>query len=397
MRFLHTGDWHLGRTIRGQSRQPEFERTLAEVARTARDEAVDAVIIAGDTFDTFAPGAEAEKLLYETLGEVVRDGAQVVMIAGNHDSATRMDAIAGILRMVGVHSIGTPPDRAAETVLRVASRDKREMATVAALPWVPERFALRFETLAEGIDPARVEYRAVMEALVPRCFEPFAADTVNVFVGHLLIDGVTIGEGSGERKMHIGHNFAVQAACIPGTASYVALGHVHKRQQVAAASPAYYSGSLVQLDFGEGGFDSKPGQQKYVNVVDARPGVPAEIRAMEITGGRGLRTLTLPIDDLASHAGKYGDDYLRVVVQADRPVASLIEMVRDVLPNALDVSLERTDEPAAASIDGAAHRGLAPYELLGRFYQTKHNAPIPEPLVELFNELYEAEIRHAPA
>jgi exonuclease SbcD len=229
-----------------------------------------------------------------------------------------------------------------------------------------------------------------MEALIPRSCEHFADDTVNVLVSHLLIDGSEIGEGGGERKLHIGHNFAVQAACIPPTANYVAFGHVHKRQQIAAASPAYYCGSLVQLDFGEGG------QKKFVNIVESRRNVAADIRPIEITGGRGLRTVTIPIDDLPSHADKYGDDYLRVIVQADRPVASLYEQVHDVLPHALEVSLDRTDEPAGA-IEALTRRGLAPHELLGRYYRIKHNGEIPEPLVALFNELYEAEAGRAPA
>jgi exonuclease SbcD len=281
--------------------------------------------------------------------------------------------------------------------MRVPARDGTESATFVALPWVPERYALRFEDLAAGIDDARTRYRHIMESLIERCFGLFASDTINVFLGHLLIDGVTIGEGSGERKIHIDKAFAVNAACIDDTANYVALGHVHKRQQIAAASPTYYSGSLVQLDFGEGGRDGLAGQTKYVNIVDARPRISASVDKIEITGGRGLHTVTLPIDDLPSHAGKYGDDYLRVLVQADRPVASLVEQVRDVLPNALDVSLERTDEPQALSIAGAPRHGLAPHELLGRYYQVKHSAEIPEPLVGLFNELYEAEAGHAPA
>ena len=75
MRILHTSDWHLGRKIRRESRQPEFERVLGEVTRIVREEKVDAVVIAGDTFDTLSPGPDAEKLAYETLGEIVRDGA----------------------------------------------------------------------------------------------------------------------------------------------------------------------------------------------------------------------------------------------------------------------------------------------------------------------------------
>jgi len=355
-----------------------------------RDEKVDVVVIAGDTFDTLAPGPEYEKLAYETFGEIVRGGAQIVIIAGNHDAPRHMDALASILRMVGVHAIGSVPDKIEDAVIAVPSRDRSETATIVALPWVPERFALRFDTLFEGADPARTEYRVVMEGLIKQCFTLFPRDTVNIFAGHMLIDGSEIGEGGGERKLHIGHNFAVDAACFPATASYVALGHVHKRQKIAAGSPTFYSGSLLQLDFGEGG------QKKFVNLIDAKPRQPADIRDVEISGGRGLRTLTLDFDELTSHGGKYGDDYLRVLVRADRPIPSLFEQVRAVFPNALDVSLERTDAPQD---DGGSHtnRGLAPHELLARYYRQKHKGEIPEAMVGLFNELYEAEAGHAPA
>jgi exonuclease SbcD len=355
-----------------------------------RDEKIDVVVIAGDTFDTLSPGADAEKLAYETLGEIVGGGAQVVMIAGNHDSPAHMDALTSILRMVGVHAVGSVPEEASASILEVPSRDRSETATFAALPWVPERMALHFETLFEGADDVRTEYRQVMEALIPRCFALFPADTVNVFVGHMLIDGSEVGEGGGERKLHIGHNFAVNAACFPSTASYVALGHVHKRQQLMAASPVYYAGSLLQLDFGEGG------QKKYVNIVEARARQPANIDRIEITGGRALRTITIDFDDLTSHGGKYGGDYLRVVVRSDHPISSLYEQVREALPNALDVTLERSDEPDVEA-HAASTSGLAPHELLARYYQHRHNADIPDTLVALFNELYEAELGHASA
>jgi exonuclease SbcD len=391
VRILHTSDWHLGRKIRRESRQAEFELVLGEVARIVHDEAIDVVVIAGDTFDTLSPGADAEKLVYETLGEIVRDGAQVVMIAGNHDAPAHMDALTSILRMVGVHSVGSVPERVAEAMITVPSRDGSESATFAALPWVPERMALRFETLFEGADGARTEYRQVMEnVVIPSCFSGFKTGTINVFVGHMLIDGSEIGEGGGERRLHIGHNFAVNAACIPSTASYVALGHVHKRQQIAAASPTFYAGSLLQLDFGEGG------QKKYVNVVEAKPRAPSDIRPIEITGGRALRTITLDFDTLSSHGGKYGDDFLRVIVRAGHPISSLFEQVREILPTALDVALERTDEPLE-TIAATTTRGLAPHELFARYFEQRNNAEAPEAMIALFNELYEAEAGHAPA
>lgn len=381
MRILHTGDWHLGRTIRGQSRLPEFEKTLHEVASIAVEEGVDVMIVAGDTFDTFAPPADAERLVYETLGRVLRAGVRIITIAGNHDSAGRMDALSDILSMVGVHSVGSVPQRMSEAVLRVPSRDGAETATIVALPWVPERYAVEFEKLSAPAAEARGQYRDALAGVIEQACAPFEADTINIFAGHMLLDGSTIGEGSGERKLHIGHNFAVNAQCFPASAQYVALGHVHKPQQIAAAAPTFYAGSLVQLDFGEGG------QAKSVNIVDVKARQPAQIRQVPIEGGRQLRTLRIEYDDLASHAGKYGDDYLRVIVTLDRPVLSLFEQVRDVLPNAVDVTAERTDEPAVA--ETARHAGLTPQELLQRYYRKKENADISEEMLKAFTELYE--------
>ena len=389
MRFLHTSDWHLGRKTQGRDFLAESAKVLGAVTRIAKDERIDVVLIAGDTFDSFAPGSDAQALFYETLGEIIGDGAKVVMIAGNHDDAPQMDAIGGIMRKLGVHFVGAVPDRAEDSIITVPSRDGSETAAIAALPWVQERYALRFETLLEGIDKSRAQYRQVMEALVPRCFTHFPERAVNVFLGHMLIDGSEIGEGGGERKIHIGQAFAVNASCIPDTAAYVALGHVHKRQQIAAGSPTQYCGSLLQLDFGEAE------QKKYVNVVDASARAPADVRAVEIPGGRGLRTVRCTLEELAAHAGKYGDDYLRVIVSSNAPVPSLLEQVRELLPNALKIELERTDEPAA--VEAASRRGLTPQELLSRYYNEKHRADIPEPMLKLFGELYEAEAAHASA
>jgi exonuclease SbcD len=387
MRILHTGDWHLGRTIGGLSRQDEFERVLAEVAEIARAEHADIVLVAGDIFDSFSPPPEAGKLFWSTIADILDAGARVLLLAGNHDAAQHMEAQAAVLGRAGVYSVGVAPLTPAPPI-RIPSRTGTEVAAIAAVPWIPERMALQFETLYEGIDAARIAYREAVEGYVRGACAGFAGDTVNVFAGHVLVDGSEIGEGGGERKLHIGHNFAVEPACFPVTAQYVALGHIHKRQQIAAAAPAYYCGSLLQLDFGEGG------QKKYVNIVDVHPGEPADVREVAVTRGRQLTTISISPDEIDAQADQHGDDYLRVIVRAAGPMPSLYERVREVLPNAIDVKLVRTDEPPAA--EQAALRGLAPHELFARYYTAREQAALPEALLNLFNELYE-EASHASA
>jgi exonuclease SbcD len=389
VRFLHTGDLHLGRTFYQQSRQPEYERVLREVVDIATRERVDCLLIAGDVFDSFSPPADAERLLYETLSEVARSGVRIVMIAGNHDAASRMDALSGIFRIAGIDCVGSVPREAAQSVLRIASRDGTEEAVIAALPWVPERIAVEYETLFGSAEDALKEYSARMEIAIRRCCESFSADTINVFLAHMLVSGAIVERGGGERPVHVGENFQVQPASLPSHAQYIALGHIHRMQRMAASAPAWYAGSLLQLDFGEAQ------QEKFVNLVDMHPRQPAEINPVAVTGGRGLRVISLALDELPQHAGRYGDDFLHVRVKLDRPETNVSERVREVLPNTLRVTPEPTDgAPAKAT---SPSRGLAPHELLARYYGEQNRGDIGEPLLKAFNELYEDELKHASA
>ncbi|MBI5284696.1 MAG: exonuclease SbcCD subunit D [Chloroflexi bacterium] len=392
MRFLHTSDWHLGRQIRGQSRQAEFERVVMEVVDIARRERVDAVLIAGDTFDTFAPPPDAEKLLYEALTGLVRDHIDVVMIAGNHDHAQRMDAMTGILRIAGVHCVGSvPPDEGYEPVT-LTSADGSEATTIVALPWVPERVAVEYERLFGELNEALQRYAGQMERAIAYFCKRFSPGTANVFLGHLFIGGSTVGEGSSERKLHIGQNFAVPASCLPGDAQYIALGHLHRPQEIAHASPAFYAGSLLQLDFGE------EGQAKSVNIVEVHPRLPATVERVSVSGGRQLRTVCTTLDALPEHGGRYGDDFLRVVVELERPAIGLYERVRDVLPNALEVTASVAAQAAAAAEAAGDHTSVTPEVLLSRFYAQKPGGgAMPEGLLKLFSELYQQEVERATA
>jgi exonuclease SbcD len=392
VRFLHTGDWHLGRTIRGRSRIDESARVLDEVAGIARDEGVDAVLIAGDTFDAFSPPAEAQRLLFETLTRFLRDGIKVVMIAGNHDSAPRMDAMAGILEIAGVHCIGAPPRDPDYAPLRIPSRDGGEVACIAGVPWIAERLTVEYDALFGEPGEALQHYAAQMERALGFYCAKFDPRAINVLLGHMFVSKSYVGKDSGERKLQIGDLFAVLGNTLPQSAQYIALGHVHKPQAVPDSpvrGASFYAGSLLQLDFGEAQ------QPKSVRIVEAHPGHPADSREVPVTRGTPLRDVHLKLDDLPQHTGMYDGEYLRVFVQADGVVPSLVQQVRDALPNAVDVVQARGDRaetPAAV----ASTRGLEPHELLARYYRETHGEEIPPDVMTLFNQLYQ-EAMHAPA
>ncbi|HXH22094.1 MAG TPA: exonuclease SbcCD subunit D [Dehalococcoidia bacterium] len=390
MRVLHTADWHLGRQIRGRSRQDEFEAVLAEVAAIVRSERVDLLLVAGDIFDTFSPAPEAEKLLYETLEQMVREGAQVVLLAGNHDHARHMDALTRVLRLAGIHCFGSVTADPALARVAIPSRDRSEVAQIVALPWVPERFTFDFESLARGLEKPLAQYAERMERLIRHLWSKPDPKAVNIFAGHMLISGAEIGPGGGERQLQIGQNFAVKASALPDDAEYVALGHVHKPQQIAAASRVEYSGSLLQLDFGEAD------QKRSVNLVELRPGLPPDVRRLELKGGRPLRNVTVRFADLPRLAEEHAGAYLKVTVELDEFVPALAQKVHDLVPNAVEVTPPKLPAAASGPDPREQRRGLQPHELFASFYRSKRGTDAPAELVRLFNQLLTEAERASP-
>ena len=379
MRFLHTADWHLGRTMRGRSRAAEFEAVLAELVEIARAERVDAMLVCGDIWDTASPAPESDRLLYEALREFIGLGVQVVLLAGNHDSPRKLEALGRLsdLLNVFVQPQVRRPDEGG--VLTLTSGD--EVARVAAVPWVQEGRVIdavevlgveheRHQSYAERVGDI---YRAMCDGLGP--------ETINLVAGHVFIDGARLAAVDGsERLLHIGQAYGVNPAALPSTPQYIALGHIHQPQEVLSApAPAAYSGSLLQLDFGE------RGQQKVVRIIDARPGRPVEQRPVPLTGGRQLVELRGTLDEVVARAGEVADAYVRVALEVEGPEPGLAQRVRDAIPLAVDVQLEYDRDPEQAPESEIGQ--LSPQELFVRYYRSRHQAePAPE-LLALFTEL----------
>ena len=383
MRLLHTADWHVGKAIRGRSRLAESAAALAEVTGIAVDEGVDAVLVAGDVYDQRAAAPEADAIVFETFVRLSEARIPVVVIPGNHDSALRFEALGKLLAPIGVTVVArvAPPDDGG--VVEVPARDGSDAALIACIPFVPER---RFGDAAALFDATEAWYRSYahgMGELLAAMAGAFRPDRVNVALGHLFTDGALVG--GGERELTIGMAYAVNPGRLPGTAQYVALGHVHKPQAIPAApAPTRYAGSVLQLDFGE------RDQTKTVSIVDASPGRPAKVREVELTSGRRLLDLHGTLDEVAAHAGDVGDAFLRVFVTTDGPVPGIADRIRDDLPNALDVHLvyERAEAEGRA---GAPVSSLAPRDQFLAYYRSQHGADPDERLLESFDEVLAAE------
>jgi exonuclease SbcD len=386
MRFLHTADWHVGKPLRGRSRMDEYSAALDQVAGIAADRAVDAVLVAGDVFDSPAPPPEAEKLVYDFLARLASERIAGVVIAGNHDHPRKLGALARLLEGLGIHVRPEVRPPGAGGVVSLASRDGREEARVAVLPFVPERKVVDACAVMGSEHKWYEAYAERLEQMLELLVTGLGPDTVNVVLGHLLIDGARVG--TGERALHLGQIYGLNAQRLPSSVQYVGLGHLHRPQEVLAPARTFYAGSLVELDFGE------REQDKRVVVLDAKPGRAASVESVPVTAGRRLRDVAGTLEELGRLAPDLGDAFLRVTVRAEAPSPDLADRAKEILPDALDVTV---DYPRATlPLAGAGESSRAeqePLELFRRYYRQRHEAEPPAELAALFQSLYEEAVR----
>jgi DNA repair protein SbcD/Mre11 len=332
VKFLHTADWHVGKVLKGRDRLDEQRAVLAEIAQAAEANEVDAVLIAGDLYDAAAPSAQAQNLVVKTLLRLRRAGAEVIVIAGNHDHGATFEAYRPLMRLAGITLVGEvrPPDRGG--VVRFRARSGGEDVQLAVLPFLTQRYAVRAAEIVTQTPSQSVRaYDEMVRQVVATLTGGFSGDTVNLVMSHLTCIGGTFG--GGERSAQSIFEYSVPATIFPVAAHYVALGHLHRRQSLPAHCPVHYSGSPLAVDFGE------QDNTSVVCLVEASPSVPARITDIPITSGRRLRTVRGTLAELEAQAASFGQDYLRVWLR-EPARAGLRDDAAVILPNALEVRID---------------------------------------------------------
>lgn len=383
MRLLHTSDWHIGKPF-AVSRLAEQETVLAEISQIASDNRVDCVLVSGDLFDSRAPSAEAEKIVFSFFADLVTKGIAAVIIGGNHDHPKRLGALRQLLDPLRI-LIRPEPARANDGGVIEFSAGG-EVARIAVLPFVSERQIVDACAIMGPEEQWYGEYAENVCAMMSLLSRGFSADTINIMMAHIFAFGA---ETSGsEWAFHTALPYAVSPARFPTTAQYVALGHLHRPQEIVASPvPCHYAGAPLQLDFGE------QGQRKRVILLDAKAGRPIRIESISLSSGKNLRDLEGKIDEIEAKANEFVDDYLRVTVITDGPVPGLAERVRACLPNAIYV---RTKSAIVSETLSPGPRAQAkPLELFQDFCRRQHGGEAPPDLLRVFSELYEEAIHAA--
>ncbi|MGH3248078.1 MAG: metallophosphoesterase family protein, partial [Trebonia sp.] len=250
MLFLHTADWHVGKTLKGRDRLDEQRAVLAEIASIAEANEVDAVLVAGDVYDLSAPSAPAQRLVVEALLRMRQAGAEVIVIAGNHDHGPTFEAYRPLMGVAGITLAGTVRSAERGGVIRFTARSDGADTQVAVLPFLSQRYAVRAAEIVTNTPSENVRaYDEQVRQVVASLTGGFGGDTVNLVMSHLTCVGGKFG--GGERSAQSIFEYSVPASIFPVAAHYVALGHLHRRQALPAPAPVHYSGAPLAVDFGE--------------------------------------------------------------------------------------------------------------------------------------------------
>ena len=291
MKFLHCSDLHLGKTLENNSRLDEQREVLQEIVEICAEENIDLVLISGDIYDAFIPPAAAEVLFYDFVLKLSENSRRkIVLIAGNHDQPERLAAAKELASNQGIYIVSKP------TLLSFELKNG-EQVKIAALPYLSEaRFGEAFLTEIQDEHTAADDYQQQLKT----CFElislGFSPKSANIVMAHLFVNGGKVSES--ERPlaipMQVGGSFGVSTDVFPA-ADYIALGHLHRPQQVKSSVPCYYSGSPLAYSF------SEANQQKIVIVAEiAMLGEEKKCNLQEIPLRSGLplsRHMALSYDE----------------------------------------------------------------------------------------------------
>ncbi len=269
MKVLHTSDWHLGRSLYGQKRYREFGQFLDWLGEAIQSEQVDVLLVAGDIFDTSAPSNRAQSLYYQFLCRVAASTCRhIIVIAGNHDSPTFLDAPRELLRSLDVHVIGAATDNIDDEIRLLKDADGCPELLVCAVPYLRDRdirLAQAGESIADKdhklLEGIHSHYQQVA-ALAESQRQALGLDIPIIAMGHLFTAGGQTIDGDGVRELYVGSLAHVNASIFPPCIDYVALGHLHVPQKIGGSEWMRYSGSPLPMGFGEAT------QEKSVCLID---------------------------------------------------------------------------------------------------------------------------------
>lgn len=358
MKFLHTGDLHLGKTVNDFSMIEDQNYILDQICEIAEKEKVDALLLAGDIYDRALPPAEAVVLLDSFLNRMQQMGITVFAISGNHDSAERIAFLEQIVEKQGIYLAGVFSQE--PKIVRI-QREKEEAAVV-LLPFFKPAQAGE----STGMEAVKKVIAPVLEKQEEERQE--GKEVPYVLVTHFFVtDGGWEPELSdAETTVHVGGIDNVDASLFSSFA-YVALGHIHKPQQVGKGQ-IWYSGAPLAYSF------SETNHEKSVQIVEISAQGEVIVTKRILKPLHPVRKIRGSLEELTdiSHLGEPGSqDYIQAVLTDERELVNPMAALRSVYPNVMQIVMAAHEKKISQTQPSFSQgKRKDTYTLFSEFYQT---------------------------
>lgn len=399
MRILHTGDWHLGKNLEGASRMDEQELFLNDFVDIVEKNKVDLVIIAGDVYDNSNPPARAEKMFYDTLKKLSKNGERLILvIAGNHDNPERLVAAGPLAMEHGIIMSGTPKTviqcgeygqhkviNSGEGFIEVEINNEKAVILTVSYPSEKRLNEVLYGEMDSDEDRVKT-YGERIKSLFDSLEKNYRSDTINLVVSHLFAMGSE--EGGSERSIQLGGSYIVNGSCFPKEAQYIALGHVHKPQIVPGTNKkARYSGSPLHYNKKEINItkkcfiiDVKANEECVVNEIELKVYKPIEVWKCE--------SISDAIDKCEENKGRNCWVYLEV--KCDRyiredEIKKMKGIKKDILEIIPKLQSDEEDESAVIIQEKSFE------EIFREFYKKERNIEADDEVVNLLLKLVSEE------
>ncbi len=315
MRLLHTSDWHLGQFFINKSRAQEHQKFIVWLLQQVREHDVDAVIIAGDIFDTGSPPSYARELYNQFVIGMNKLGRQLIILAGNHDSVSTLNESKNILAQLNTQVISAASEDLASQVLTLKNKTGEVGAIVCAIPYLRPRDIMQSRSGESGQQKQQAlgqaigqHYRDVFE-LAEKQRDALNNTSPNnpvpiIATGHLTAMGVTTSESV--RDIYIGSLEAFPAKDFPA-ADYIALGHIHRPQRVAKTDYIRYCGSPIPLSFDELGSDPTS-SKKEVLLVDFKDGKLNQVESLTVPLFQPMQVIKGDLNSIEQQLAQFTSD-----------------------------------------------------------------------------------------
>ena len=360
MKFAHISDLHLGKRLHEVSLLEDQSHVLNEICEILRDEKPDAVLIAGDIYDKSMPSAEAVRLFDDFLSELSADGQMVFVISGNHDSAARVAYGGRIMAKSGVY-LSAPEYRG--EVLSVTLEDNAGPVDIYLLPFIkPIHVSLAFPD--EKIETYTDALRVAVERM------PIDPRRRSVLVAHQFVTG----------------GLDNVDASVFAPFSYVALGHIHRPQNIG--SPRIrYSGTPLKYSF------SEAKDEKSVTIAELDAKGAADVRTIPLKPKHDLREIKRTYDELMkkeNYAGTATDDFLHIILTNEDDVPDAMRKLKTVYPNILRLDYDNARTKSGGAVEALPEAETkTPMELVSEFYAMQNGQPMNEAQSEYIKRLAE--------